>query len=311
MSWCPAEERPHLPCPRTRSTPRRRDAAYPRHARPRRRAGDRSPGGRPRRRGRTVDRPSSGITRRPDAQGGCREMRTTMAATLESAQGQVVLEEVAIDAAVDDLMTVVDVRQRYRNPGTRHIEAVYTFPLPVEAVLLKFTVEIGDRKMARHGHSQAGGGTAVRGRHHRRRRGGAPGAAAARALHRQRRQPGPWRDGDRPLPLRVAAALERRPRAGRHAHDHRPSVRRSVRRRPGPAPGAGVRFRRRTLLSAAGIGARSPAGRPLGIPLARHRRHPGRRADGDRDRPAGGDGPRLRAGGALRRGGCRPRAARP
>ena len=75
-------------------------------------------------------------------------MRTNMAATLESAQGQVVLEEVGIDAAVDDLMTVVDVCQRYRNPGTGHIEAVYTFPLPVEAVLLSFTVEIGDRTMA-------------------------------------------------------------------------------------------------------------------------------------------------------------------
>ena len=70
-------------------------------------------------------------------------MRTTMAATLESAQGQVLLEEVAIDAAVDDLMTVVDVRQRYRNPGTRHIEAVYTFPLPVEAVA---EVHGGDRR---------------------------------------------------------------------------------------------------------------------------------------------------------------------
>ena len=75
-------------------------------------------------------------------------MRTTMAATLESAQGQVVLEEVGIDAAVDDLMTVFDVRQRYRNPGTGHIEAVYTFPLPVDAVLLRFFVEIGDRTMA-------------------------------------------------------------------------------------------------------------------------------------------------------------------
>ena len=75
-------------------------------------------------------------------------MRTTMAATLESAQGQVVLEEVGIDAAVDDLMTVFDVRQRYRNPGTGHIEAVYTFPLPVDAVLLRFSVEIGDRTMA-------------------------------------------------------------------------------------------------------------------------------------------------------------------
>ncbi len=75
-------------------------------------------------------------------------MRTTMAATLESAQGQVVLDEVGIDAAVDGLMTVVDVCQRYRNPGTGHIEAVYTFPLPVDAVLLRFSVEIGDRTMA-------------------------------------------------------------------------------------------------------------------------------------------------------------------
>ena len=136
-----------LPPPRAR---RPGDVTLRTHvtARPRRRAGDRSAGGRPRRRGRAGDRPSSGITGRADTRGGCQEMRTSKAATLESAQGQVVLEEVAIDAAVDDLMTVLDVRQRYRNPGTRHIEAVYTFPLPVEAVLLKFTVAIGDRKLA-------------------------------------------------------------------------------------------------------------------------------------------------------------------
>ena len=75
-------------------------------------------------------------------------MRSTLAATMESAQGQVVLEEVGIDAAIDDLMTVVSVCQRYRNPGTKHIEAVYTFPLPLEAVLLNFEVELGDRRMA-------------------------------------------------------------------------------------------------------------------------------------------------------------------
>ncbi len=75
-------------------------------------------------------------------------MRSTLAATMESAQGQVVLEEVGIDAAIDDLMTVVSVCQRYRNPGTKHIEAVYTFPLPLEAVLLNFEVELGDQRMA-------------------------------------------------------------------------------------------------------------------------------------------------------------------
>ena len=75
-------------------------------------------------------------------------MRSILAATMESAQGQVVLEEVGINAAIDDLMTVISVCQRYRNPSTRHIEAVYTFPLPLEAVLLNFGVELGDRRMA-------------------------------------------------------------------------------------------------------------------------------------------------------------------
>ena len=75
-------------------------------------------------------------------------MRTTLAATMETAHGDVVLEEVGIDAAIDDLMAVVSVCQRYRNPGATHIEAVYTFPLPLEAVLLQFEMELGERRMA-------------------------------------------------------------------------------------------------------------------------------------------------------------------
>ena len=59
-----------------------------------------------------------------------------------------VLEEVGVDAAVDDLMTVVSVCQRYRNPGARHVEAVYTFPLPLDAVLLNFAFELQDRTLA-------------------------------------------------------------------------------------------------------------------------------------------------------------------
>ena len=73
---------------------------------------------------------------------------TTLAATMETAHGAVVLEEVGIDAAIDDLMAVVSVHQRYRNPGTAHVEAVYTFPLPLEAALLQFEVELGDRRLA-------------------------------------------------------------------------------------------------------------------------------------------------------------------
>jgi len=59
-------------------------------------------------------------------------IREFEAATLESPQGPVVLEGVTIDGAIDDLMAIVTVCQRYRNPGTKHIETVYTFPLPVE-----------------------------------------------------------------------------------------------------------------------------------------------------------------------------------
>ena len=73
--------------------------------------------------------------------------RTNFAATMETAGGQVVLEEVGVDAAVDDLMTVVSVCQRYRNPGARHVEAVYTFPLPLDAVLLNFAFELQDRTL--------------------------------------------------------------------------------------------------------------------------------------------------------------------
>ena len=76
-------------------------------------------------------------------------MRTTiLVATMETAHGDVVLEEVGIDAAIDDLMAAVSVCQRYRNPGTTHVEAVYTFPLPLDAVLLQFEMELGDRRMA-------------------------------------------------------------------------------------------------------------------------------------------------------------------
>ena len=73
---------------------------------------------------------------------------TTPAATMETENGDVVLQEVGIDADVDGLLAVVSACQRYRNPGASHVEAVYTFPLPLEAVLLQFELELGDRRMA-------------------------------------------------------------------------------------------------------------------------------------------------------------------
>jgi len=49
---------------------------------------------------------------------------------------------------VRGLLFELTVEQCYRNPGRKNIEAVYTFPLPFEAVLLDLDVQIGARKLA-------------------------------------------------------------------------------------------------------------------------------------------------------------------
>jgi Ca-activated chloride channel homolog len=75
-------------------------------------------------------------------------MNATSAAILESAHGEaVVLEEVQAEASINDLLAEVTVKQRYRNTEDTNIEAVYTFPLPLDGVLLGLEVEIGDRKL--------------------------------------------------------------------------------------------------------------------------------------------------------------------
>ena len=76
-------------------------------------------------------------------------MTTIHTATLEAATGEAAtLEDVEIHAGIDDLMTIVNVRQRYCNHGRKHIEAVHAFPLPLEGVLLDFQVELGDRRLS-------------------------------------------------------------------------------------------------------------------------------------------------------------------
>jgi Ca-activated chloride channel homolog len=70
-------------------------------------------------------------------------------AALESISGEsAVLQEVRAQAHVNDLLAEVTVDQKYHNPHGTNIEAVYTFPLPVDAVLLDFEIEIGGRKLA-------------------------------------------------------------------------------------------------------------------------------------------------------------------
>ena len=76
-------------------------------------------------------------------------MTSIHAAALEPVHGEAAtLENVEIHAEVDDLMTIVNVRQQYCNRGRRHVEAVYSFPLPLDGVLLDFQVDLGDRRLS-------------------------------------------------------------------------------------------------------------------------------------------------------------------
>lgn len=72
------------------------------------------------------------------------EPMTTM---MSAATGPVPLREVRIDALADGCLFEVAVEQRYANAESSAIEAVYTFPLPLQAVLLGFELQIGERRL--------------------------------------------------------------------------------------------------------------------------------------------------------------------
>ena len=59
----------------------------------------------------------------------------------------IALKDVSISAVLRDLLSDVTVHQTYRNDEQTNIEAVYTFPLPVDAVLLDFDIHIGNRQL--------------------------------------------------------------------------------------------------------------------------------------------------------------------
>jgi Ca-activated chloride channel family protein len=70
------------------------------------------------------------------------------ASALTGTQGErVALCEVAVSAVLQELLAEVTVSQTYRNDEPVNIEAVYTFPLPLDAVLLDLEVEIGGRSL--------------------------------------------------------------------------------------------------------------------------------------------------------------------
>ena len=59
-----------------------------------------------------------------------------------------VLTGVQATGRLDGVLFELTLRQTYRNPGNRVLEVVYTFPLPIQAVLLEFASELnGERKV--------------------------------------------------------------------------------------------------------------------------------------------------------------------
>ena len=75
--------------------------------------------------------------------------RDEPAAVLRDAEGTPVpLTAVSATGRLEGLIFELTVEQRYENRSARNLEAVFTFPLPVRAVLLGFDLEIGDRKLS-------------------------------------------------------------------------------------------------------------------------------------------------------------------
>ncbi len=70
-------------------------------------------------------------------------MKNATAAVLEPVEdARVALVSVDVETRIRGLLSDTVVAQTYRNLESRHIEAVYTFPLPLEAVLLELTLDL-------------------------------------------------------------------------------------------------------------------------------------------------------------------------
>jgi Ca-activated chloride channel family protein len=75
-------------------------------------------------------------------------MTIAVAATLEPVgEAHIALETVDVQANLRGLMSEVIVTQTYRNLENTNIEAVYTFPLPLDAVLLNLTLELNGKTL--------------------------------------------------------------------------------------------------------------------------------------------------------------------
>jgi Ca-activated chloride channel family protein len=62
-------------------------------------------------------------------------------------EGRVALQSVNVEAEIENLLCQVTVRQSYRNLEKVNIEAVYTFPLPLGAVLMDMTIKTRTKEL--------------------------------------------------------------------------------------------------------------------------------------------------------------------
>lgn len=62
-------------------------------------------------------------------------------------EGRVALQSVNVEAEIENLLCQVTVRQRYQNLEKVNIEAVYTFPLPLGAVLMDMTIKTRTKEL--------------------------------------------------------------------------------------------------------------------------------------------------------------------
>ena len=75
-------------------------------------------------------------------------MYAVAAAVLEPVgQARVALQGVEVEARLQGLLSDVTVTQTYRNLEDTNIEATYTFPLPLDAVLLELTLDLNGRQL--------------------------------------------------------------------------------------------------------------------------------------------------------------------
>jgi Ca-activated chloride channel family protein len=60
---------------------------------------------------------------------------------------QPVFEGLQVKAELRETLAITTITQSYRNAGSKNIEAVYTFPLPLDAVLLEMIVTLGEKTL--------------------------------------------------------------------------------------------------------------------------------------------------------------------